>query len=199
MGKFIHPLACVEAAPETIGDGTRIWAFAHVMEGVRIGRDCNIGDHAFIETGVDVGDGVTIKNGVMVWKGVHLAPYVFIGPGVTFTNDLRPRSPRAPFMRQAGVTEKDWLVETWVDEGASVGAGAVVLPGVRIGAYAMVGAGSVVTRDVPPYRLAVGNPARCTGWVDRYGQRLTEDGGFRVATPSGRRYRIEDGIPREVG
>jgi acetyltransferase-like isoleucine patch superfamily enzyme len=198
MSTFIHPLACVETASGNIGDGTHIWAFAHVMGDVVVGRDCNIGDHSFLEAGVRIGDGVTIKNGVMVWKGVHLAKYVFVGPGVVFTNDLRPRSPRLPILADRGYSEADWLVETFVEEGASLGAGSVVLPGVRIGAYAMVGASSLVSRNVPAYRLALGHPARCVGWVDEFGKRLVADGNTWCEPRSGRIYRIVEDRPRLI-
>ena len=170
MKPYIHPNALVETSD--VGAGTKIWAFAHVMAGAEIGSDCNIGDHAFIETGAKVGDGVTIKNNVLVWKGVHIANYAFIGPNVVFTNDRSPRSPRMPLMRQKSLSEKDWLVETFVEEGASIGANATILPGVRLGKYCMVGAGSVVTKDVEPFVLVVGNPARIIGKVDEAGNRV---------------------------
>lgn len=167
---YIHPKALVET--DQVGADTKIWAFAHVMAEVRIGSDCNIGDHAFIETGATIGNGVTIKNNSQIWKGVHIADYAFIGPNVVFTNDRRPRSPRMPLMKQKGLSEKDWLVETFVEEGASIGANATILPGVRLGRYCMIGAGSVVTKDVAPFALVVGNPARVLGKVDEEGNRM---------------------------
>ena len=170
---YFHPSALVET--DRIGAGTRIWAFAHVMAGVVIGADCNIGDHAFVETGATVGNGVTIKNNVLIWKGVHVGDYAFIGPNVVFTNDLRPRSPRMPLMKERGQEEPDWLVETFVGEGASIGANATVLAGVTLGEYCMVGAGSVVTRDVEPFMLVVGNPARPIGRVNERGEKIPED------------------------
>jgi UDP-2-acetamido-3-amino-2,3-dideoxy-glucuronate N-acetyltransferase len=173
MNFFAHPKALVET--DRIGADTKIWAFAHVMAGVEIGADCNIGDHAFIETGAKVGNGVTIKNNALIWKGVHIADYAFIGPNVVFTNDRRPRSPRMPLMKQKALAEKDWLVETFVEEGASIGANATILPGIRLGQYCMVGAGSVVTKDVAPFTLVVGNPARVVGKVDEAGCRVTGD------------------------
>lgn len=142
------------------------------MDGAVIGDDCNIGDHAFVETGATVGNGVTIKNNALIWKGVHIADYAFIGPNVVFTNDRRPRSPRMPLMKKAELTEADWLVETFIEEGASIGANATILPGVRLGKYCMVGAGSVVTKDVPPFALVAGNPARVVGRVDGEGRRV---------------------------
>ncbi len=170
MKPYIHPKALVEI--DTIGEDTKIWAFAHVMAGAEIGADCNIGDHVFIETGATVGNGVTIKNNALVWKGVHIADYVFIGPNVVFTNDRRPRSPRMPLMKEKGLSESDWLVETVVEEGASVGANATILPGIRLGKYCMVGAGSVVTKDVESYTLVAGNPARPIGKVSEFGERV---------------------------
>lgn len=170
MKPTIHKTALVET--DQIGENTKIWAFAHVMAGAEIGADCNIGDHAFIETGATVGNGVTIKNNVLIWKGVHIADYAFIGPSVVFTNDRRPRSPRMPLIKENGLSEEDWLVETFVEEGASIGANATILPGIRLGKYCLVGAGSVVTKDVKPFTLVVGNPACVVGKVDEEGRRL---------------------------
>jgi UDP-2-acetamido-3-amino-2,3-dideoxy-glucuronate N-acetyltransferase len=166
---YIHPAAIVDT--DQIGAGTRIWAFTHIMQGVSIGKDCNIGEHCFVESGVVIGANVTIKNGNMVWEGVTLEDGVFIGPNVSFTNDLYPRSPR---LRQAHARYSDrrWLVRTLVKRGASLGAGAVILAGVVVGEYSMVGAGAVVTRDVHPYALVAGNPARVKGWVCQCGQPL---------------------------
>jgi UDP-2-acetamido-3-amino-2,3-dideoxy-glucuronate N-acetyltransferase len=172
---FVHPLALCESGE--VGAGTRIWAFAHVMKGAVIGRDCNIGDHAFIEGGARIGDRVTIKNQAMVWDGVEIGDDVFIGPGVAFTNDMWPRSQRlrlpavaARYRERAG-----WLARTRVESGASLGARCVVLPGVRIGASAMIAAAAVVTRNVAAQALIVGAPARRVGWVCRCGARLVEE------------------------
>ncbi len=151
---FIHEQALVET--ESIGPGTRIWAFAHVMPGAVIGADCNICDHTFVEGDVVVGDRVTLKSGVFLWDGLRVEDDVFIGPQATFTNDPFPRS-RQPF--QGAVT--------MLRAGASIGAGAVVLPGVTVGERAMVGAGAVVTKDVPADSVVVGNPARVIRTVDR--------------------------------
>lgn len=149
---FIHPQAICES--DAIGPRTRIWAFAHILPGARIGADCNICDGVFIEGGATVGDRVTVKSGVQVWAGVHLSDDVFVGPNATFTNDLRPRS------RQWHETPG----QTLVHDGASIGANATILPGLEIGRGAMVGAGAVVTRSVPPHAMVVGNPARITGY-----------------------------------
>ena len=166
---FIHPAALVET--DRIGQGTNVWAFAHVMAGAAVGADCNIGDHVFIETGAVVGDGVTVKNNALIWKGVTIEHYAFIGPNVVFTNDRCPRSPRMPQIQALRREESDWLVPTRVGEGASIGANVTLVAGVEIGRYAMIGAGSVVTRDVPDFALAVGNPARVIGRVNELGER----------------------------
>ena len=167
---FCHPAALVET--DAIGEGTKIWAFAHVMAEARIGSDCNIGDHAFIENGAFVGNGVTIKNNVLIWKGVHIGNYAFIGPNVVFTNDRCPRSPRMPSVKKKNLSEADWLLETHVEEGVSIGAGSIILPGIRLGRYCMIGAGSVVTKDVAPYDLVAGNPAKVIGRVNEEGARV---------------------------
>ena len=166
---FIHPNALVET--QQIGEGTRIWAFAHVLKGVQIGANCNIGDHCFIESGVRIGDNVTIKNDNKLWEGVTIEDGVFIGPGVFFTNDMYPRSPRLPAV-QARYSTKQWLLPTCVKEGASLGAGSIIIAGVTIGKYAMVGAGALVTKNVPDHALVIGNPARIRGWVCECGQPL---------------------------
>lgn len=152
---FVHSDGIVEPDAK-IGSGTRVWAFAHILSGADIGSDCNICDHVFVENDVLVGNRVTIKCGVQLWDGVRLEDDVFIGPNVTFTNDVFPRSKKRP----------ELFAETVVKHGASIGANATILPGVTIGQYAMVGAGSVVTRDVPPYAIVVGNPACIKGYVD---------------------------------
>lgn len=168
-GVFVHPQALVET--RRIGAGTRVWAFAHVMKGASIGRDCNVGDHAFIEAGAKVGHGVTIKNGVTIWEGVTIEDQAFLGPCVVFTNDLRPRSPRARSAKTR-YASKDWLVKTRVGFGASLGANATVVCGVRIGRFAMVGAGTVVTEDVPAHALWLGVPGRLSGYVCECGESL---------------------------
>ncbi len=153
MDFFVHPQGICESTQ--VGEGTHIWAFAHVLPGAVIGADCNVNDHVFVENDVVIGDRVTLKSGVQVWDGIRLADDVFVGPNVTFTNDPFPRSKHYP--------EK--LATTIVGQGASLGGGAVILPGVRIGRGAMVGAGAVVTRDVPANAIVVGNPARIKGYV----------------------------------
>ena len=152
-GYFVHAQGICESTK--VGEGTRIWAFAHVLPGARIGRDCNICDSAFIENDVSVGDRVTVKCGVQLWDGLLVEDDVFIGPNATFTNDRFPRSKAYP----------DRFATTVLRRGSSIGANATILPGLEIGAGAMVGAGAVVTRSVPPNSIVVGNPARITGYV----------------------------------
>ena len=144
---FVHERALVET--DSIGPGTRVWAFAHVMEGAVIGADCNVCDHTFIEADTVIGDRVTIKSGVYLWNGLRVQDDVFIGPQATFTNDRFPRS-KEPFERMI----------TTICRGATIGAGAVILPGLTVGERAMVGAGAVVIADVPSDTVVVGNPAR---------------------------------------
>jgi acetyltransferase-like isoleucine patch superfamily enzyme/dTDP-4-dehydrorhamnose 3,5-epimerase-like enzyme len=151
-GPIVHDRALCESG--SVGAGTRIWAFAHVLPGAVIGTDCNICDGVFVEGDVVVGDRVTVKCGVQLWDGVRLGDDVFVGPNATFTNDPFPRSRQRP----------ERFATTVVENGASIGANATILPGVRIGARAMVGAGAVVTRDVPPGAIVVGNPGRIVGY-----------------------------------
>lgn len=187
---YCHPTAIVET--ETIGKDTRIWAYAHVMKNVIIGSNCNVGDHCFIESGAIIGNNVTIKNGNMIFDGITLEDGVFVGPHVFFTNDLYPRSPRLPQAKQR-YENHEWFQKTLVKYGATLGAGAIILAGNTIGEFSMVGAGSVVTRDVPPYALVTGNPARRVGWVCQCGLKLKQDG-QRASCPSCHLdYRVENG------
>ena len=165
-----HPSALVET--DAIGEGTRIWAFAHVMAGATIGARCNIGDHCFVESGASIGDGCVVKNGNMLWEGVRLDDGVFVGPHVFFTNDRYPRSRELPEASSRYALKKNWLATTRVGRGASLGAGAVIVATVTIGEFAMVGAGAVVTADVPAHALVLGNPARPRGWICRCGRPL---------------------------
>lgn len=158
---FRHPNAIVESA--RVGKATRVWAFAHILPGAVIGEDCNICDHVFIENDVAIGDRVTIKSGVQLWDGVRLEDDVFVGPNATFTNDPSPRSKRYPAE----------FTKIIVQKGASIGANATILPGVTIGQNAMVGAGAVVTRDVPPNAIVTGNPARIVNYVTEQSQSKT--------------------------
>jgi acetyltransferase-like isoleucine patch superfamily enzyme len=168
---MIHQTALIDDAH--IDPSTNVWAYAHVMPGAQIGRHVNIGDHCYIEGGAKIGDGVTVKNGVCIWEGVTIEDGVFIGPQVAFTNDVYPRSPRLGFAKEKYQDKANWLVATTLCRGCSVGARSVVLPGVRIGAFAMIGAGTVVTRNVPEFALVTGSPGRVVGTVCACGERLS--------------------------
>ncbi|WP_404332353.1 acyltransferase [Mesobacillus maritimus] len=150
---FIHPKALVET--KNIGKNTRVWAFAHILAGAMIGQDCNICDHTFIENNVIIGNEVTVKSGIYIWDGIYIEDKVFLGPNVVFTNDLRPRSKRNP-------TE---FVKTHICYGASIGANATIIAGNKIGKWSMVGAGAVVTKNVPDYALVYGNPGTIKGYI----------------------------------
>jgi acetyltransferase-like isoleucine patch superfamily enzyme len=157
VSAFVHPQGICEST--SVGEGTRVWAFAHVLPKAVLGRECNVCDHVFIENDVVVGDRVTIKSGVQLWDGVTLEDDVFVGPNVAFTNDRFPRSKKYP----------EVFARTVVKRGASIGANATILPGITIGQRAMVGAGAVVTKDVPANAIVKGNPARISGYVDAEG------------------------------
>ncbi len=163
MSYYAHPTAVVES--KEIGDGTRIWHFAHIREGSRIGRNCNLGKSVYIDTAAEIGNNVKIENFVSVYRGVKLEDDVFVGPAVTFTNDLYPRS----FSWDA-----EHVVPTRVCRGASIGANSTIVCGITIGEYAMIGAGSVVSKDVPPNALVLGHAAEIVGWVCECGKRLLD-------------------------
>lgn len=176
---FVHPQGLCES--DDVGDGTRVWAFAHVLKGARVGRDCNVCDGAYVENGAVVGDRVTIKNQVMIFEGVTVEDDVFLGPGVAFTNDLKPRAR----IKRHG----DALLPTTVEQGATLGARVTVVCGVTIGENAFVGAGAVVTKDIAPHAFVVGNPGRQIGWACECGERLPEG----LACSCGRAYELVDG------
>jgi len=173
---FVHPNGLIDEGAKVCA-GTRVWAFAHIVKGAVVGEDCNICDHTFIEGRVRLGDRVTLKCGVFLWDGVVAEDDVFIGPAAVFVNDLRPRSRNAQWE----------LTSTLLREGCSIGANATVLSGLTVGRFSMVGAGAVVTRDVPDFALVIGSPARRLRWVCRCGQNLV----FRKSSAKcacGRRY-----------
>ena len=177
---YQHPAALIDEGA-SVGFGTRIWAFAHIVKGAVVGQDCNICDHTFIEGGVKVGDRVTVKCGVYLWDGLIVEDDVHIGPGAVFTNDLRPRSRNSSFE----------LLVTRLCQGCAIGANATVLPGLVIGRWAMVGAGTVVTRTVPDFALVTGNPGRLAGWICRCGQKLEAGSDSTVTCKCGRAYEIK--------
>ena len=161
---YVHPTAIVEQTAR-IGDSTKVWHFVHVREDAEIGRECVLGHSVYVGKGVKIGNRVKLENRATVYGGVKIEDDVFVGPHVTFTNDLYPRS-HSP----------DWkIVPTLVKKGASIGASTVVICGLTIGEYAMIGAGSVVTKDIPPHALIYGNPAKIRGFVCKCGKRLTKE------------------------
>ena len=162
MAYFKHPTAVVES--DAIGDGTQIWHFAHIREGAVLGTDCNVGKGVYVDTDVRIGNNVKVQNFVSIYRGVVIGDDVFVGPSVTFTNDLYPR---------AFIWDDGKIVPTSVKKGASIGANSTILCGITIGAYAMIGAGSTVTKDVLLFGLVYGNPARLHGFVCYCGRKLS--------------------------
>ena len=186
-GYFVHESSFVDE-PCEIGAGTKIWHFCHVMKGSVIGRDCNIGQNVVVSPGVTIGDGCKIQNNVSLYTGVVLEDAVFCGPSMVFTNVVNPRSE---------IVRKDEYKRTLVRRGASLGANSTVVCGVTIGRYAFVGAGAVVTRDVPDYALVVGNPARNSGWMCRCGIKLEIAGAGATCKACRARYRMHAGVLAE--
>ncbi len=178
---FKHDTAIVETP--NVGRDTKVWAFVHILPGAKIGNECNICDHCFIENDVLIGDGVTLKCGIYLWDGVEIADDVFVGPNVVFTNDVMPRNKQYPevFMR------------TIIRKGASIGANATLIASIEIGKYSMIGAGSVVTKNVPDFTLVYGNPARQHGYVCKCGKKLTQRLANAFSCECGKRYRLKKG------
>lgn len=181
-----HETAVVDDGCE-IGDGTRIWHFSHIMSGAIIGSGCNIGQNVVVSPGVVLGNNVKVQNNVSIYTGVVCDDDVFLGPSCVFTNVINPRS---------AISRKDQFRQTHVGKGASIGANATIVCGHDIGCYSMIGAGAVVTKDIPPYALVVGNPSRQIGWVSAHGHRLNFDAeGIAICKESGARYRLtEEGV-----
>ena len=183
---MIHPLADVKS--KNIGAGTHIWQFSIVLEGALIGKNCNINCHTFIENNVILGDNVTIKSGVYLWDGISIEDNVFVGPNTTFTNDKYPRSKQYP---ASFLTIK-------LEQGCSIGAHSTILGGVTIGAFAIVGAGSVVTKDVPPNAVVKGHPAKISSWVSDMGVKLEEIGEERLRDAQGNIYTVKNNTLRKL-
>ena len=179
---FVHESSYVDA-PCEIGAGTKIWHFSHIMSGCKIGRNCNIGQNVVVSPQVVLGDNVKVQNNVSIYTGVVCEDDVFIGPSVVFTNVINPRS---------AISRKDQYKSTLMKRGVSIGANATIVCGHTIGEYAMIGAGSVITKDVKPYALMVGNPARQIGWVSECGNRLhfSKDG-IAECSESGQLYKLD--------
>jgi UDP-2-acetamido-3-amino-2,3-dideoxy-glucuronate N-acetyltransferase len=178
---FAHETAVIDEGCN-IGKGTKIWHFSHIMTGSEIGENCNIGQNVVISPGVRLGCNVKVQNNVSIYTGVTCDDDVFLGPSMVFTNVINPRS---------AINRKNQYGSTHVGKGASIGANATIVCGIRIGQYSFVGAGAVVTRDVKPFALVVGNPARQTGWMSEYGHKLVfDEEGIAVCRESGDRYRL---------
>lgn len=181
---FIHQSAIVDAGA-TIGAGSKIWHFSHVMPTAKIGTNCIIGQNCFLANHVILGNGVKVQNNVSLYEGVQCEDFVFIGPSVVFTNVINPR---------AGIERKDQYKLTRVCLGASIGANATIICGNSIGAYALIGAGSVITKDVPDHALVYGNPGIQKGWVSRAGHRLSfDDDNKAICKETGETYRLSEG------
>ena len=181
---FAHETAVIDDGCK-IGKGTKIWHFSHLMTGSEIGENCNIGQNVVILPGVKLGRNVKVQNNVSIYTGVVCEDDVFLGPSMVFTNVINPRS---------AIIRKDQYSTTIVEKGATIGANSTIVCGNRIGTYSFIGAGAVVTKDVKPYSLVVGNPARQTGWMSEYGHKLIFDNDNMATCPeSGERYKIENG------
>ncbi|MFK8162630.1 MAG: acyltransferase [Lewinella sp.] len=186
---FAHPTAVIDEGC-VIGAGTKIWHFSHLMSGCELGGSCNIGQNVVVSPGVKLGRNVKVQNNVSIYTGVICADDVFLGPSCVFTNVINPRS---------AVNRRGDYLETLVGQGASIGANATIVCGNAIGAYALIGAGAVVTKEVPPYALLVGNPARQIGWVGEYGHRLNfDEKGQATCHESGQVYQLSDNNVRRT-
>lgn len=179
---FIHSSAIVDAGAH-IGAGSKVWHFCHVMSGAKLGQDCILGQNVFVGPGVEIGHGCKIQNNVSLYAGLHLADQVFVGPSVVFTNVTRPR---------AFIEQKNNFAPTYIGVGATIGANATIVCGHRIGQYAMVAAGGLVTKDVPDYALVMGQPAHFVAWICQCGQNLEADEGRHFHCPHcARKYILE--------
>ncbi|WP_020568348.1 acyltransferase [Neolewinella persica] len=180
---FVHPTAIIDDGCR-IGAGTKIWHFSHLMSGCELGGSCNVGQNVVVSPGVKLGKNVKVQNNVSIYTGVICADDVFLGPSCVFTNVINPRS---------AINRQGEYQQTLVGQGASIGANATIICGNAIGAYAMIGAGAVVTKTVPPYALLVGNPARQIGWVGEYGHRIKfDEKGWATCPESGQKYQLEE-------
>ena len=186
---FAHETSVIDEGCE-IGEGVKIWHFSHIMPGCKIGDRCNIGQNVVISPDVELGNNVKVQNNVSIYTGVICEDDVFLGPSMVFTNIINPRS---------AIVRRDKYVETRVGRGASIGANATIVCGNDIGEFALIGAGAVVTHDVPPFALVVGNPARQIGWVSEYGHRVEFDAsGTAICSESGDEYKLDNGRVTKV-
>ncbi|HEX2921143.1 MAG TPA: acyltransferase [Bacteroidales bacterium] len=186
---FAHETAVIDDGCK-IGKGTKIWHFSHVMSGSEIGENCNIGQNVVVSTGVRLGKNVKVQNNISLYAGVICEDDVFLGPSMVFTNVINPRS---------AIVRKDKYLTTIVEKGATIGANSTIVCGNKIGAYAFIGAGAVVTKDIKPYALMIGNPARQSGWMSEYGHKLIfNNEGIARCPESGQNYRLKDGNVQKI-
>jgi UDP-2-acetamido-3-amino-2,3-dideoxy-glucuronate N-acetyltransferase len=182
---FVHSTAIIDEAV-SIGEGTKIWHFSHLMKGCKLGANCNIGQNVFIGSGVVLGNNVKVQNNVSLYTGVVCDDDVFLGPSCVFTNVINPRS---------AIPRKDHYLKTRVGKGATIGANATIICGHNIGAYAFIAAGAVITKDVPPYALVMGNPAKQTGWMSEHGHKLNfNEEGIAVCAESNETYFLKNDL-----
>lgn len=187
---FAHETAIIDEGCK-IGKGTKIWHFSHIMTNCTIGQNCNIGQNVVVSPEVILGNNVRVQNNVSIYTGVICDDDVFLGPSMVFTNVINPRS---------AISRKDEYKKTYVGKGASIGANATIVCGHNIGNYAFIGAGAVVTKDVKPYSLVLGNPARHIGWMSEYGHRLNFDGnGIAICPESGEKYLFSENNVTKIG
>lgn len=186
---FAHETAVIDQ-PAQIGKGTKVWHFSHIMPGAVLGEGCNLGQNVFVAAGVVLGNNVKVQNNVSLYEGVVCENDVFLGPSMVFTNVLNPRSQ---------VNRRGEYAPTLVKQGVTIGANATIVCGVTLGKFAFVGAGAVVTRDLPDYALVVGNPARQIGWMSEHGERLNFDGEGKAVCPgSNAQYRLENNLVTKI-
>ncbi|MFN4122766.1 MAG: acyltransferase [Flavobacteriales bacterium] len=186
---FAHPTAVIDEGCE-IGEGTKIWHFSHVMPNCKIGNNCSLGQNVVVSPDVILGNNVKVQNNVSIYTGVICDDDVFLGPSMVFTNVINPRS---------AIVRRDQYLKTHVGKGASIGANATIVCGHDIGEYAFIGAGAVVTKNVPPYALVVGNPSRQTGWMSEYGHKLKfDESGIAVCPESNEKYKLENGTVSKI-
>lgn len=186
---FAHPTAVIDEGCE-IGEGTKIWHFSHIMTGCKIGKNCNLGQNVVVSPEVILGNNVKVQNNVSIYTGVTCDDDVFLGPSMVFTNVINPRS---------AINRRNQYLKTHVGKGATIGANATIVCGHNIGEYAFIGAGAVVTKEVPPYALVVGNPARQIGWMSEYGHKLIfDDAGLAQCPESGEWYELKNNRVRKI-
>ena len=189
MNYYSHPTAIIDEGC-IIGDGTKIWHFSHIMSGCNIGKNCNLGQNVVISPGVILGNNVKVQNNVSIYTGVICEDDVFLGPSMVFTNVINPRS---------AIVRKDQYKKTMVRKGTSIGANATIICGNEISAFAMIGAGAVITKPVPAYALMAGNPAKQIGWISEYGHRLRfDEKGTAVCPESQQQYLLQENVVRRI-